>query len=824
MNRHAHAAAAVLFFLSTTAAAPPAGAERLVLRDGLAISAASRGGRTLLRRDAVEDRVVRTGRADAAEDAELGLPGGSAGRWTRVAPDADGWFSGEAVRGGYVAFAAESDAEAIRILHAEGNGVAYVNGEPRAGDPYATGTVRLPIVLRKGINEIVLSAPRGRVRAALEAPEASVYVLAEDATLPDAVEGQTACGVAGVVVVNATTAEKRGRLAAAWEGSPAAATTSEAVVLPPLSARKLPVSLPERPPDAGPARVVVEFLCDDLPGGRSPARPFPVAVRPADATRSETFISLIDGSAQYYSVVPRAKGPGRPGEAPALILSLHGASVEAISQARAYSAKPWAVIVAPTNRRPFGFDWEDWGRMDALEVLTLAVGRFGADPRRVYLTGHSMGGHGTWHLGVTYPGSFAAIAPSAGWISFLTYAGGPPPEARPGTPAEVLRRSAAGSDTLRLVRNLDGLGVYVLHGDTDDNVPVEQARRMRRELAEFHADFAYFEKLGAGHWWGNECVDWPPLMNFVAGRVRPDPNAVRSVRFTTMNPAVSASRDWLSIVQQQRSLLPSKAHARVEGTPPRVVVETENVRRLAIDTSAAAGAAGAVQITADSQPIDPAPPDPRGVVHLLREASGRWTAAGPAGPQEKSPARAGPFKLAFDHRPVLVYGTGGTPEENAWALARARYDSEQFWVRGNGGFDVVADTEAELAALGGRSIVLYGNSTTNRAWGRFLIGTPVDASSGTITMPQRTIDGGDLSLLLVRPRPGEERTMVAAIGGTGIVGMRLTDRMPTFVSGVGIPDFVVIRASMLTEGEPGLEAAGFFGPAWEYSAEDSAVR
>ena len=24
-----------------------------------------------------------------------------------------------------------------------------------------------------------------------------------------------------------------------------------------------------------------------------------------------------------------------------------------------------AEVVAPTNRRPFGFDWQDWGRLDA---------------------------------------------------------------------------------------------------------------------------------------------------------------------------------------------------------------------------------------------------------------------------------------------------------------------------------------------------------------------------------------------------------------------------------------------------------------------------
>jgi S-formylglutathione hydrolase FrmB len=33
-----------------------------------------------------------------------------------------------------------------------------------------------------------------------------------------------------------------------------------------------------------------------------------------------------------------------------------------------------------------------------------------------------MGGHGAWILGVQFPDLFAAIGPSAGWISFRTYA------------------------------------------------------------------------------------------------------------------------------------------------------------------------------------------------------------------------------------------------------------------------------------------------------------------------------------------------------------------------------------------------------------------
>src|SRR5262249_7420288 len=162
---------------------------------------------------------------------------------------------------------------------------------------------------------------------------------------------------------------------------------------------------------------------------------------------------------------------------------------EASGQAACFSPKTWAHVVATTNRRPYGFDWEDWGRLDAMEVLELATKELSTDPRRTYLTGHSMGGHGTWHLGATFPDRLAAIGPSAGWISFWSYAGARKPE-NPTPVDELLLRCTNPSDTLALAHNYAQHGIYVLHGDRDDTVPVQQARTMRQVLAGFHPDFA----------------------------------------------------------------------------------------------------------------------------------------------------------------------------------------------------------------------------------------------------------------------------------------------------------------------------------------------
>ena len=52
------------------------------------------------------------------------------------------------------------------------------NGEPRMGDPYQTGMVRLPVLLRPGTNDFLFQGSRGRIWAKLVAPRAPAELLA----------------------------------------------------------------------------------------------------------------------------------------------------------------------------------------------------------------------------------------------------------------------------------------------------------------------------------------------------------------------------------------------------------------------------------------------------------------------------------------------------------------------------------------------------------------------------------------------------------------------------------------------------------------------
>ena len=125
----------------------------------------------------------------------------------------------------------------------------------------------------------------------------------------------------------------------------------------------------------------------------------------------------------------------------------------------------------------------------------------------------------------------------------------------------------------------------------------------------------------------------------------------------------------------------------------------------------------------------------------------QWVPSRSASLSQKGPHRYGPFKEAFCHCMMFVYATQGTAEENAWAYAKARFDAETWWYRGNGSVDVVPDTGFEAAKDQDRGIVLYGNAENNSAWPSLLAHSPVQVRRGVVKIGEREQRGEDLACL-----------------------------------------------------------------------------
>ncbi|MCA9067470.1 MAG: prolyl oligopeptidase family serine peptidase, partial [Planctomycetaceae bacterium] len=129
--------------------------------------------------------------------------------------------------------------------------------------------------------------------------------------------------------------------------------------------------------------------------------------------------------------------------------------------------------------------------LDAL--LDDLITRLKVDESRVYLTGLSMGGQGTWDWVGYSPERFAAIAPICGRADRSL--------------AEVLSTKP----------------IWVFHGAKDTAVPLEQSERIVHALKKVGSDVKFTIYPDAGHDSWTESYNNPELYNWLLKHKQPNP-------------------------------------------------------------------------------------------------------------------------------------------------------------------------------------------------------------------------------------------------------------------------------------------------------------
>jgi predicted peptidase len=146
-----------------------------------------------------------------------------------------------------------------------------------------------------------------------------------------------------------------------------------------------------------------------------------------------------------------------------------------------------AIVVMP--QVPSDSVWLGGPAQVAMAALDRTLAEFRTDPDRVYLTGLSMGGNGTWNLAYHFPERFAAIVPICAFIS-----------ARPQLPASRPIVPADSGDAFAVIaRRVRHLSIWIFHGEIDLVVSVTESRRAAEALAAAGANVRYTEILGGGH-------------------------------------------------------------------------------------------------------------------------------------------------------------------------------------------------------------------------------------------------------------------------------------------------------------------------------------
>lgn len=197
---------------------------------------------------------------------------------------------------------------------------------------------------------------------------------------------------------------------------------------------------------------------------------------------------------EYLSYLPKEYEADAARRWP-LVIYLHGGSDRGADLKRLYSSGipdqvyrgrefPF-LLLAPQCPEHLRWSTDDWFE----NFYEEATARYRIDADRVYLTGPSLGGSGTWYIAARYPETFAAIAPISGFTSHLDY----------------------------IDRNLDKLAdipLWAFHGKLDTVVPFEETERIVRRLEGRNRSLKFSAEPEAGHWihWqvypGRELYDW----------------------------------------------------------------------------------------------------------------------------------------------------------------------------------------------------------------------------------------------------------------------------------------------------------------------------
>ena len=174
----------------------------------------------------------------------------------------------------------------------------------------------------------------------------------------------------------------------------------------------------------------------------------------------------------YLLYLPKGYEGTNDGKKWPLILFLHGAGesgndlekVKLHGPPKLVASKDYPFIIVSPQSSGRG-----WNPETLNALLDDLIAKYRVDPDRVYLTGMSMGGYGTWSLATAHPERFAAIAPVCG--------GGDPKQAA----------------------KLKTMPIWVFHGAKDTTVPLIRSEEMVKALKETGADPKFTTYPEAGH-------------------------------------------------------------------------------------------------------------------------------------------------------------------------------------------------------------------------------------------------------------------------------------------------------------------------------------
>ena len=254
-----------------------------------------------------------------------------------------------------------------------------------------------------------------------------------------------------------------------------------------------------------------------------------------------------------------------------LVVCLHGAGFTGAAYLERWQARLGEDYVLACPTIPMGA----WFTRDAEELVLATIRsvqrRYHIDSDRIFLTGMSNGGIGTWVIGMHDAPLFAGIAPMASGLDHVL---------------------------LPFLANLRSTPIYVIHGAKDQVMPVEFSRTITQELTRLGYPFVYREHdrehpMAGGHYFPRE--ELPELVTWLnAQRRNPLPTSVTVVReashFQPFGWVRIDATDTIAVfsedlVSKRDDLIKRREYARLDASivaPNRIEVRAERVQRYSL--------------------------------------------------------------------------------------------------------------------------------------------------------------------------------------------------------------------------------------------------
>jgi dienelactone hydrolase len=428
------------------------------------------------------------------------------------------------------------------------------------------------------------------------------------------------------------------------------------------------------------------------------------------------------------------------------------------------------------------------GDSDVLHAIAEAKRLFNVDEDRVYLTGDSMGGWGTWNVASRHPDLFAAIAPVFGGADYhvdMT-------EEQLAKLQPLDRFLNERQSSWAMADGLLNVPIFVHHGDVDKAVKVDYSRWAVRLLQRWGYDVRYQEFPGRAHEAlegqnGNMSIEW-----FLRHRRDPNPHHVRLRSAELRN----ASAYWAKVEQAATPNAFMAVDAEVTGGN-LIRLDTENVLDIALSPSRTL--------------VDPQTPvkvvwngvsqDTRFQEGALRLRAPGYTPAA----LHKNPRLPGSF-ADFGVTPfAIVIGTSArNPEMVALCAQKAQsvVDNWLDWQKQQP--RVFKDTEIGDADLARYSLLLIGGPEANRVTARLAAKLPLKITPDQITIDGKSFAARDAAVQMLYPNPMNAERYVVVVAGSSTNGMYFSDPR---LRGFDEWDYVVADGR--------IPAAGQQAPSWQ---------